>query len=265
MPGFDAWPDEPTGWKWRTLADVAKDTPEDSSLRRYAEGPGAGWGVLLHPWLGTPSYIATHGLDLGAAPLDTSKATVALAHEFVAAHRDLLGIDRLADIKLHRLSLTPNPVGHQILGVDFKQTCYGYDVWTPTEAVRVRLRIDATLGRVSVMGSDWIAGLSVRIAPISRDTSIQRALEEIPLAMPGTLSVLGVHTYVLVSQTGEEGTERDVRLVHHVRIGRTEPAAAWSWRACRAASARHCPAPSAASTPSGAPASWSTRMRWAAR
>lgn len=228
LPGFDAWPDEPSGWRWRTLAEAAQDAPADSAMRQYAEGIGADWYVLGHPWLGTPSLIVTTGIDLGAAPLDASDASVELLRAFVRRHRELLGVDRLEDMALHRVSLTPNAVGHSILGVDFRQTLRGFDVWTPTEPVRVKLRVDATLGRLSAMGSDWIAGLDCRIDPIPREAAIERAFEEVPLTMPGELALHGFHTYVLVSQVGEEGTERDVRLVHHVQVGRSDRTVTWS-------------------------------------
>jgi hypothetical protein len=175
-PGFDPHPSAPSGWTWRPLATIAATAPEGTAWERCARGDGGRWSVLLHPWLGTPSMIITSGIHLGQAPLDGRDATVERLRAFALRRADLLGIDRPDALKLHRVSVTPNPSGHRILGVDFKQTYRGYDVWTPTERVRVRIRADGTLGRVSVFGLDWIPRIACPIAPIppgARDRQYQ--------------------------------------------------------------------------------------------
>lgn len=227
-PGFDPHPSAPTGWTWRPLATIAATAPEGTAWEHYAGGDGARWNVLLHPWLGTPSMIITSGIDLGQAPLGGRDATVDRMRVFALRRADLLGIDRPDDMKLHRVSVTTNPSGHRILGVDFKQTYRGYDVWTPTERVRVRIRADGTLGRVSVFGSDWIRRLACPIAPIPPGDAAARALEQFPQFPPGSVRVTGLSTYVLVAPARTGETELDTHLVHHVTLESADPADAWS-------------------------------------
>jgi len=166
--------------------------------------------------------------SLTALPLEVGPATVSLARRFVEKYRELLGVDRLADMKHMRSAASMNPAGHVILGIDFKQTYRGYDVRSPIEHMRVKLRIDATLGRLSLLGSDWVRNLECEIDPMPRDAAVEKARLEIPPFAPGLGRVHRFETYVLVEAGPASETELTARLVHHVMFDVEEPPAAWS-------------------------------------
>lgn len=238
-PGFTPYPEaEPGPRVWRPISELAAAEASIVNVapahwRRLAAGEGASWQVMMHPRFGTPSWISTPGIDIGIAPLDGGAASLARLMEFVQRHRDTLGIDRLADLELMRVSLTPNPSGQTIMGVDYKQTYRGYDVRTGTAHIRVKLRLNATIGRLSVMGSDWISNLECEIAPLPRELAIARAREELPSYAPGTGEVVGFQAYVLVGESASPfvaAPERkiDTRLVHQISFMLTEPTRAYT-------------------------------------
>jgi len=186
---------------------------------------GEGWRVNRDNAFGTPQWILGPGLETGIVPLDED-AAVAHARSLAARLAGALGIDDLSALQLMQTAVTPSPLGHQICGVDFKQTLAGYDVRTLTAHRRVIFRYDLTLGKLSNLGSDWLKGLKVRTdGALSRDAAVARASEILPGYQPGDGRVYGSQTYILVGVVNETGVQ--ARLVHEVEIQTDTPPHHW--------------------------------------
>jgi len=226
-PGFTPYPDTPAGpWEWQPVSGLAAD--RSSVWAEAEEGIARGWKVMLHPVLGTPTWIMTDGVDAGVAPLGTDAASIAVARRLVERYQAILGIDRLEDLELKQTIPTTNPWGQTVLGIDFKQTYRGYDVRSPFTHLRVKLRFNADLGRLSMIGSDWIRGLDCAVRPIPRDRAVDIARAELPPAAPGNDSVIEFQTYVLVEPDPDSETAVLPRLVHQVSFEIREPRDAFS-------------------------------------
>ncbi|MBN2491667.1 MAG: hypothetical protein JXQ29_12530 [Planctomycetes bacterium] len=197
----------------------------DSPWNAFVAALGEGWLVSPDQAFGTPRWILGPGLETGIVPLDE---TVAVMHARSLAARiaGALGIDELGGLELMRVETTPNPHGHLICGVDFQQTHRGYDVRTLSERRRVIFRYDLTLGRLSNLGSDWLAGIDLRTdGARSREAAIAAAEGLVPAYMPGDGRVGVFETYVLVGVDDE--TRVQARLVHEVQIEVDSPAHVW--------------------------------------
>jgi len=226
-PGFTPYPHTPVGpWAWQPVTRLAAG--RGSVWADFEEGIARGWNVMLHPVRRTPTWIMTDGVDVGVAPLGTDPASLEIARRLVERYRVVLGVDRLEDLKLKHVIPTLNPWGQTVLGIDFKQTYRGYDVRSPFENLRVKLRFNADLGQLSMFGSDWITGLECAIRPIPRDQAVEVARKELPPVAPGNVSVIEFQTYVLVEPDPDSEIALRPRLVHHVSFEVREPLDAFS-------------------------------------
>jgi hypothetical protein len=211
---------------WIEVSSLVKSDASRDPWATFQSVLGKGWLVNRDAAFGTPSWILGPGLETGVVPMDPD-AAVAFSRTLVHRVAEALGIDEPAALKLMNTAATPNPGGHTILGVDFKQTLHGYDVRTLTAHRRVLFRYDLTLGKLSNLGSDWIPGLKVRLDNVlSRAAAEARAREIIPAYAPGDGRVYAFDTYVLVGVENE--TEAVGRLVHEVQIQTDTPVHHWT-------------------------------------
>lgn len=207
---------------WTDVDSIAVTTNAHSVASAWAQFNrtlGSGWRLTRDAAFHTPSWIIG-SFDSGISPLTADRAT-ALTERFVRDLAEPLGISDPSDLRLWFAETTRNHHGHDIFGVDFIQQHKGFDVRTLRKPLRVRARWDLTLGKMSVIGSEFVAGLNVNVAnPMNRDEAIRTAQSYIPKYAPGTGRVSGFETFVLV---GMNEAEQFAHLVHSVRIHTDEP------------------------------------------
>ena len=211
---------------WANVARLADPQQADDPWAAFATVMGPGWIVNHDSAFGTPSWIQGPGLATGIVPLNED-AALDHAHKLAGRLAAALGIDDLRGMRVSEVSTTPNQHQHLICGVNFKQTIDGYDVRTLKGPRRVIFRYDLTLGRLSVVGSDWLAGLEVETTgATSRDMALQQARSMVPAYAPGTGRILHFRTFVLVGAE-EDSAKPQARLVHEVQIQVDDPAHLW--------------------------------------
>ena len=212
--------------RWIAVDRLIDPDSEDDPWRRLKAVLGAGWKVTRDGAFGSPRWIMGPGFSPGTGPMSQEEA-VRFSRDLARRLAGPLGIDDPSGLEVMRVAATPNPHGHVILGVDFKQTLQGYDVRTLDAHRRVLFRFDLTLGRLSNLGSEWIPGLRVKTGGVlDRKRAIQLVREVLPKYAPGTGRVFRIETYVLVG-LAEDSSARG-RLVHEVRVQTDNPPHLWS-------------------------------------
>lgn len=211
----------------RYAAHAWTAVPADRTLARVL---GPRW-LERRDALGSPAWFVGPGVSLGTAPLDEA-ACVHRASALVADLREDLAL-HADDALVHtRTSVTRNARGHSIVGVDFGILNRGFALRTLAGPRRVKVRIDATLGRLIAIGSDAVPidrtvlpASNVDAALLDRTASIAHARRHAPAYAPGTGSVEAIERYLLVGR--DANGRATTRLVDEVRIRVVSPVRRW--------------------------------------
>jgi Zn-dependent metalloprotease len=195
---------------------------------------GSGWSVWTDSVSGTPTMIAGPGLDLGG-PLAADEIGIARTRALMEEFRELLGIQDLSEFRLERAVEVRNAVGQTMVYINFKQTWNGLDVWhqsaggTREKLAMVRFRINGTLGRLALLGSDAVP-LPPSGGPeaLSEAQALERALQsaEVGASLAGTasvgsyVSVRGDRTFLARdARVGTKGPAHDWRFIYDAGTG----------------------------------------------
>lgn len=186
---------------------------------------GAGWSVWTDAVSGTPTMIAGPGLDLGG-PLAADETGIARARALMEEFQVLLGVADPSEFRLERATEVTNAWGQTMVYINFKQTWNGLDVWhqsadgTREKLAMVRFRINGTLGRLALLGSDAVPlPRSGGLEALSEAQALDRALASAEVGA-SLAEHASVSSYVSVRGNG-------TFLARDARVGTKRPAHDW--------------------------------------
>jgi len=156
------------------------------------------------------------GIPVGTG-LRADDAGIARARALLEELRETLDVDDPSAFAVERAVAVRNAAGQDLVLINFKQTARGLDVWHEApggdreKLALVRLRINATLGVVTMLGSDAVRGLELPADTVlDEGGAAWRALET--LGAGSTTSSLKTRSYVSVRPQGAF-VAREARLV----------------------------------------------------
>ena len=177
LHGSPHHPDLTVDGRWIPVDELAgADHPGWATFREHM---GPGWRAGFNAATGAPIWCYGPGVDTGEA-LHGDVRTVEVARTWLERLAGPLGVKRITDLRLDRVSVTRNPEGNTVVGVDFAEHYQGYPVDYPNGHRTVRFRFHGESGKLFVVGSDVTPDLAVDVRdPLDRGVTFQACLDRL--------------------------------------------------------------------------------------
>jgi len=202
---------------WVPIADLK---PRGVAWDEAEQLLGAGWQVRFAEDQVTPEWVLGPGLALGRT-VAADDGSIALARSLLDRLADVLRVDDPSAFVPDRAAGVPNPHGHELVTIQFRQTWEGLEVRTPRGPARVHFTFNGTLGRLVAFGSGAIADLRAEKPVLPPVYALGAGLRRLPALDPVDDAVSKVATYVYA----RPGVERlEVGPVHEVQVRTAKPA-----------------------------------------